>query len=267
MISESDKQLLCSLKSNDEFVHFLQAANLSIKQFEDILQSFMEPKPFMTLSQAEQLNLDMDFSLACNNIKSSQVFSINKEKAIHFPILSETYSETDDSLDQTTGRKEQIVFNVIRKEKQGKMKVSLRASCIKKKIKSMFHKYIIKKLNSLQSQFSTSFKPLPKILSVSLNLKDNKRWSQMTLRELMKYDNIVLTGFDSINKVNNISLLSQKKSEAIEAYLDLKWTSMYEQFLLSSELSDAIKRMEITDKSYALRFQKQSFSLINYIEH
>lgn len=273
MISESDKQLLYSLKSNNDFLCFLEAVNSSINEYENVLQEVIGmsngTRPFYSpfIGEAQQLDYDIVSSIT-NKIQTSRDFNFNKKSVISL-VSSEEYSETEDSLHQSSRGMKPFIFKVIPDQKPGKLKISLRTDCIRKKTKSMFHKFILTKLNNLLHQSSdSSFKPLPKILSISLNLSENKQWTEMTLRELMMSNNIKQSGFDTMNKLHNLKvLIEENKSENLEAYLDTKWKTIFEEFLLSSELSNAITEMEKSDKIYAFRFRKHSSSLLKFIEH
>lgn len=272
MICESVIQQLSSLKSNPDFINFLEYTNSSLSEFEGVMIDAIginsKSRPFAApfMDQAEQLKLNL---MACFKLKLQpcpNFFIANKEET-ESPITSEDCSETDVSIPHTSGKDQ--IFKVIKSKGPGMLRISLRTDCIRKKVKSMFHKFVITKLNKHlhQTTKSTSFKPLPKILSISLNLRENKRWTDMSLKELMITDSIQQSGFDSINKLHNQNVLREEKSDALNAYLDTKWKTVFEEFLLSSELSKAINDMEKINPIYATRFRKHSSTFLRFIEH
>lgn len=268
MLGETEKKLLYSLINNADFLHFLQTQNLFLGEFEKILNEVIEANTVYCLSKEEQLNQHLLLSFINDSHFPSDFNFIQQKDRIHMPPSSFNSSETDITYQHRSQKEQLILFKVIKNQKRSKLKISPRSDCIRKKVKSMFHKYIITKLNSLLDQSSESalFKPLPKILSICLNLKENKQWSQLKVRELMTYNDIPHSGLDTINMVHNLSILKKEKSEEVEAYLNTKWKSIFEQFLLSSELSNEIIKMENTDPAYATRFRKLSLSFLKFIE-
>lgn len=274
MISNDNKQLLLTLKESSDFLCFLGSLNSSIDEFDKVLYEVLEASngkaPFYSFSfmpeVMQQLNLDLTSS---NNIQAQTCikhYLVSKQDA-KLSTASENCTETSVSLDHPSRNEQKIRFKVIKNEKPRKAKNSRRTDCMRKKVKSMFHRYVITKLNNLQGQNSeqTWFKPLPKILSYSLNLKENKQWIEMSLREIMISNSIQKSGNDKMNMQHNLKVLEENKSESVDAFLEKKWETVYEEFLQSPELSEIVIEMEKEDKIYANRILKYSSSLVKFI--
>lgn len=266
MISESDNQYLTLMKSNPDFTCFLQAMSTTVDEFDKELQEATETisRTMLFIFNTEQLHYNPSLSLLShahypynfNTVITKKVTSINH---------SESCSETDVSLHEMKIDQTKTVFRVMKVEKEKiNNSMSQRIGFIRKKVKTMFHKYVISNLNSLlhQNTVSVSFKPLSKKLSMDLNLKESKRLAELSLRELIVSDNKL--GL-SRNKLRNLRILKEHKSVALDAYLNKKWKIVYEEFLESSELSKALNEMAKTQRSYAIRFQKQASFLLQYI--
>lgn len=278
MITDSNTQLLYSLISNSDFNNFLQLTKSSLTEFEGLLKdtigSNSKLRPFSSsfVDEAKQLMISLTSYTSSKPQTCQNLFTINKAKNKSI-ITSEDCSESGNTLPRTTysssDKEQAMIFDVVKNERPRTLRISLRTDCIRKKVKSMFHKFVITKLNCLlyPTVKSASFKPLPKVLSINLNLRESKRWSEMSLRELMICDDIPQSGFDKLNKHHNANVLKEDLPEALNTYLNTKWKIVFEEFLLSSELSKSISAMEKINPTYALRFRKHSFSFLKFIEH
>lgn len=270
MISEYDSQTLFSLKNNTDFQNFLGAMSMPVDEFEKALKlvissSFEEATTYSSfLFEAAKYQKLLS---SCSS-KDTVYFTNNKESR-KSEMITEYSSQTDFSLCNSSRKDEQIHFRVIKKGKPNKLKFSLRKDCIRKKVKSMFHKYVISKLNDILhlSSQSISFKPLPKILSINLNLKENQQWTETSLRVLMSSEIFSKTGLDTANRIHNIAVLRKVNSEELDAFLNTKWKIAFEEFLLSPALTEAISEMEKTNQTYASKFRKHSSSLLKFLEH
>lgn len=275
MISDQDKQTLLSLKSSPQFLSFLSTSKYASQDHCKVLDlDFLYNDAghnnfFSTFTNhAQQLNYKLLSGFNFLSQKSDDCFGQPKHESILS--LSENQStDADISAFSCKKRKNRIMFKVLKKEKQVNIKFSIRTDCIRKKVKSMFHKYVINKLNSLLSQLptSSSFKPLAKQLSVNLNLKESKKWASMTLRELMLSSTISNSGYDTANLLNNKRIINEHKLEQIDDYLNKKWSTAFNEFLDSPEYSQAIKDMEKISKTYSERLAKHSSLLLSFIEH
>lgn len=275
MTSENQIQQLLFLKSDSSFVNYLKSVNLSMIEFEELLSSIINIHTPVSLPSLRPIEFEshiledeiVNDIRSVGNISTDYVcFSkeIENENArkktcpdtdIHFRILS--YQQSKES---------QVVFDLIKVKRS---KISFRKECIGKKIKSMFQKFLINKLNLLLSSTNNYiiFNPLPKILSVSLNHSKNKIWSEMSIRELILLEDLQFTGLDNNNRRHNLRVLKQIHSEEVNAFLDTKWRIHYENFLRSSEMAKEVKHMKKVNKSYAQKFMKQSLVLFNTLDY
>lgn len=253
MISQNDRQLLLLLKYDSSFVDFLSSVNSSIYEFEQVVDIITTTDcdtifPYST-SEPEyelQTKLELDSPIeTCYSNNSETHVKCNLQKPLQF-------------------KESQNVFDIVKVPK-AKFKISFRKECINKKIKNMFHKYLISNLNALLSETYRylSFSPLPKMLGINLNFSKNKAWSDMTIRELIMLEDLKQVGFDNHYKNNNLRVLSQiHSSNDINAYLDIKWKNHYKDFLNSSEFYNAIKDMKKLNDAYATKFKKLASTLL-----
>lgn len=271
MISQTDKQLLFSLKMNTDFIYYLQSMNLCINDYDIALQEvFVEASPLcgFFINKAEQMYYNLMPSLYVESqasLDSGNATCLNR---------LENCSETDDSACSFFEKKQSIVFNVkkMKTNKYIKFRNSQRSNSIIRKVKTLFHKFVISNLNSLlhQASVSTFLRPLPKKLSINSNLIENKKLSEMSIRELIVSDNAALLHSNSTNQQHNMKVLKSpkvEKSDIVEAYLSKKWKTAFEEFLHSPLLLSAIRETEFISKRYAESFRKYSWSFLQFMEH
>lgn len=257
MMSDSDKQYLLSIASDENFINFMQIARVPISEYERILSEFINASDL--LKQYDDNAFLCDWSRLINPVNC---LSLNHNKEFTNDSCPTDSSETDVSLN------DRQVFKIIKSEKNYYQHLSFRTDCIRKKIKCMFHKYILVKLNKLNPERDTMpFKQLPKILSVTLNLRHNKIWSEMTIRELLTLDNIKQTGNDEFNRLHNIKMLNQVKSDDLTAFLNTTWRSAFEEFLQSSYFSKSINELKKRSSAFSEKFHKHALLFLDYINH
>jgi hypothetical protein len=274
MISEFDQQVLVSLKNDINFKTFLSTSTNQVDEVYRILEEFLNQQSADKINYSSYIgrakllesDISSSFSMVTENTSMYDYTGVIK-KYNHNSVKSE--AETDVSAYSSRKTVNKVLFKVLKKDTHGSSKISFRTDCIRKKIKSMFHKYLISKLNkTLQSNsISFSFKALPKHLSISLNLKENKQWAAMSIRELMISEEVTLSGFDKANLYHNIKVLNHISIPEIDECLNKKWTTVFNDFLCSEEFSKSIKELENINKSYAARFRKHSLSLLCFIDH
>lgn len=274
MIRDNIRQQLMLLKSETGFIEFLNSMNSSINGFDCMVDELIGTKsitavPFALTFQSEaQIVVDKLFSSIQSKAEASKD-NVSSYKQFRKEIENEdTTSSTDITHESSQHiRDHKIFFRVDKEIKPTKLKVSLRKDCIRKKIRSMFHKHLIKKINSLLKTTNSNlyFKPLPKILSTSLNYSKNLMWCEMSIRELIMSEDIQQSGFDNVYREHNLKTITQVNSDDVNACLDTKWKNAFKDFLQSSDLSNAINEMEKINKSFSARFRKHSSILLSLL--
>lgn len=252
-------------KYSDEAMFLMFAMNDSnnlesvLNTFEKLIQSRLPMIPYQFPFKGEPCDWEKSINQSLGTCSSSE----NSNKHL---IVSEEYVNLESSVEYMNNSK----FKVQQKQEINcKLRVNLRSECIRKRIKSKFHGYILTKLNDFVKCESKDifFLNAPKKLRVSVNLKFNQKWMSMTLKEA--YTDLNATSSASERKSveqNRHSFQKVKQPRFIE-FINTSLKDIYQSFYESNEYKACLNEIRNSrgDK-YTNRFHKVSEEFPNYYD-
>lgn len=266
---------ICSLLKSNHFCEFLLSSNIEKENFLKLASevSTNPEKCGSTLFEilAADVNFTGNFAFSNNQTKKLVKGILDQETKAGFKFTMDKSSE--DTMSQSSkeeSSKRSQPTSQMPKYRKMRCNMSSRADCIRKRIKSLFHKYVIASLNTVTRKMykTVNFKPLPKFLQKVLNLKENKIWITMSLRDLLTFSEASFSNVDTANFINNLkSLRLVESSSIIREYLNKSWETLYQEFLDSEAFKSEIAHYEEISLSYASRFKNLSLDLIRFINH
>lgn len=152
-------------------------------------------------------------------------------------------------------------------EKDCKVRVNLRSECIRKRIKSKFHSFIINKLNDFVKGESKDifFLSAPKKLRVSVNLRQNQKWMNMTLREAYTDSTAISNPSEKKSVEHNTTSFQKVKLPLFNEFINTTLKDLYLSFIESDEYKACIKELYTSrGNKYASRFLKVSEEFPQY---
>lgn len=222
MTSQEVKQTLLKMKGDISFIKFLSDSCVEVNIVYGILEEFLD-------YNWEKLK-DVS-SIPCEpNLPFNKIISVSEIKEDcdmrdqSIRLLTSNETEATVSLNESSNEKnKKKIYFELYKESRRINKFSFRAGYIKKKLKSMFQKHILSKLNNIiykhNPKLSNGFKPFPKKSRNSISIIENKKWANKKIRDLMCSSDI-MSGRDKYNLKINSKLIDQLKSTEITEILE-----------------------------------------------
>lgn len=176
--------MICNESRNDNYGHANLLLNLALNDnlnnitsmFEELIQIRLSIIPYEFPFHGNPSDWEKSLS---ESFSSSNSVDFGKNLA----------DSTEYLLSDFSGKpRKKLYFKVEQKSKAlkvCKIKVNLSSECMRKRIKSKFHRYMLNKLNDFVKSESKDifFLIAPKKLRISGNLGFNQRWMNMTLKE------------------------------------------------------------------------------------
>lgn len=228
-----------------------------LSTFEKLIQRRLPLVPYNFPFEGSPCDWEKSINESLSSCSSSQN-SHKKQK--------EVTEKVKTGLDMNT--KKTSLFKVHHKqEDDGKFRVNLRSECIRKRIKSKFHGYILNKLNDFVKCESKDvfFLNSPKKMRVSVNLRLNQRWMSMALKDA--YTDLSATSSASERKSveqNSHSFQKVKQPRFIE-FINTSLKDLYLCFYESTEFQVCVNELKRSrGEKYINRFLKVSKEFPNY---
>lgn len=265
---------ITALLERPDFMDFLRKFNISVESFANLAENICD-KVHMgdgtDLFNQFQSVIDSSTVERKVNWHTNTVNLVRDELLIESTFVSSISSKFSSKSSIKEKRFNKIIFYVVKHDNRRKppYRWSLRADCIRKKIKSIFSKHLIASLNKQVACESngTCFRPLPLPLSHCLNLKENKLWINMSLRNLMTCNKLPKTETDKANQQHNLASLQQVSSQSINSFLDNSWRMLYFEYIKSSEFEKAMNDFMNINPLYAHKMTIFANELLNFFEH
>lgn len=280
MNDEALESFLNSLQQNLNFSKFLEGAFISQEKFFSIAQELrVPPEGYNSITplfeRLAEVKLTPDFIMSKK--ETIMLFKDTIEKEYRPEIMraldifsNDTNSHSLSDLNEVNKKSCGVKFHVLKGSNISQFRPSFRTDCIRKKIKSLFHKHLITSLNKLASRTAkkANFKPLSKHLKIINSVQDNKLWASMSLKELLTCRQLPKTKFEVSNFIHNqTSLKATETSSIINEFLSKKWETLFKEFLSSIEFKRILTYFELQSRTYASRLKVLAFDLLNFINH
>lgn len=141
---------------------------------------------------------------------------------------------------------------------------NFRVDCIRKRIKTHFHRYVYNKLNrllSLTENHNIVFK-LPKNFISEISIIHNKNLFQKTVAEIYSMDLV----YNESNHLNhNKDVIKRTDIKEFKDFTSRNFREIYYEYLDSSEFTRDMKQIKFKDgENYANQFRKIAINLISF---
>ena len=150
-------------------------------------------------------------------------------------------------------------------KKRKLIKENQRVDCIKKRIKSLCHKYIINKLNCLLSTTKSKFKLYKISRELSTNVKKdyNKEFLNNTLKNIILM-NINIQKNTKTNK-NLLALAELERLDVANKLIYMRMKDIYVEYFNSDAYQSDVNRLKRKEnESYIIKYLKISKQFVEY---
>lgn len=270
---ESFKPELSSILQLPDFTEFLMRMKFSVEKFINLADDICAHSKMQTTT----IFIDELAKASIGNKPSLHHKAVISELNEYFIRNNKVMSKSSDystsgiinsqlSTAGETNCSSQIKFKVVKGNKCGSNRFSLRADCIRKKLRRIFHRYLTTTLNKIGSRENLKFKPLPKLLNVSLNQKFNKQWINMPLKDLLTCPSLFETEKDKADQNHNMQCLNKVISPILNEFLKKEWLDHFNHYLVSNEFNRMINNLEQVSQTYAEKMKISALDLPNFLE-